>query len=298
MNENREFKSDVFSMLMEYPEYALEVFNALNGTAYSDPNLVEICTLTKGISLSVRNDASFIIDTDLSLYEHQSTYNPNMPLRSLIYLGEVIKPLVKDKDLYGRNRIKIPTPHLVVFYNGTKDCPEREPQKLSDSYEHDGAPEVELICTMYNINSGHNEDFMSKCPVLQEYMCFVDKVREFENAESKTPIDSAIQWCIKNDILKVFLSTRKDEVKKAMTIDMTFEAREEIIRREEHEAGRAEGREEGRTEGRAAGAKEAIINSVEQLMKNMHLSSEEALSAIGIDEKEKDMYLSILSETD
>lgn len=294
MNENREFKSDVFSMLMEYPEYALEVFNALNGTAYSDPNLVEICTLTKGISLSVRNDASFIIDTDLSLYEHQSTYNPNMPLRSLIYLGEVIKPLVKDKDLYGRNRIKIPTPHLVVFYNGTKDCPERELQKLSDSYEHDGAPEVELICTMYNINSGHNEDFMSKCPVLQEYMCFVDKVREFENAESKTPIDSAIQWCIKNDILKVFLSTRKDEVKKAMTIDMTFEAREEIIRREEHEAGRAEGREEGRT----AGAKEAIINSVKQLMKNMHLSSEEALSAIGIDEKEKDMYLSILSETD
>ena len=245
MNENREYKSDVFSMLMENPEYALQVFNALNGTDYTDPTLVEICTLAKGISLSVRNDASFIIDMDLSIYEHQSSYNPNMPLRSLIYLGEVLKPLVKGRDLYGSNRITIPTPHLVVFYNGTKDCPETEMQRLSDSYEHSGEPEVELTCIMYNINAGYNEEFKSRCPVMQEYMCFVDKVRELETAEDECPIEDAINWCIANDVLSDFLSKRKDEVKKAMTIDMTFEAREEIIRKEEREAGRLQGIEQG-----------------------------------------------------
>ena len=205
MSENREYKSDVFSMLMQYPENALQVFNALNGTNYTDPEVVEMCTLAKGISLSVRNDASFIIDMDLSICEHQSTYNPNMPLRSLIYLGDVIRPLVKGRDLYGSKRIMIPTPHMVVFYNGTKDCPEREVQRLSDSYAHDGEPEVELICVMYNINSVNNEDFLSECSVLREYMCFVNKVRENEDAESETPVEDAIDWCVENDVLREFL---------------------------------------------------------------------------------------------
>lgn len=243
MNENREYKSDVFSMLMEYPENALQVFNALNGTFYTDSNMVEMCTLMKCISLSVRNDASFIINMDLSIYEHQSSYNPNMPLRSLIYLGEIIRPIVRDQDIYGNRRIMIPTPHLVVFYNGTRDCPEKEIQKFSDSYVHSGEPEVELICTMYNINAGKNESFLSRCPVMRDYMCFVDKIREYDVAGNEMPITDAIAWCIENNVLRDFFLNRKDEVIKAMTIDMTFEAREEIIRKEEREIGRNEGKE-------------------------------------------------------
>ena len=269
MSENREYKSDVFSMLMQYPENALQVFNALNGTNYTDPGVVEMCTLAKGISLSVRNDASFIIDMDLSIYEHQSTYNPNMPLRSLIYLGDVIRPLIKGRDLYGSKRVMIPTPHMVVFYNGTKDCPEREVQRLSDSYVHDGEPEVELICVMYNINSGNNEDFLSECSVLREYMCFVNKVRENEDAERETPVEDAIDWCVENDVLREFLLERKDEVVKAMTIDMTFEAREEIIRKEEREQGREEGRAEGRAEGKAEGKAEGGREMLVTLVKNL-----------------------------
>lgn len=237
MNENREYKSDVFSMLMEYPENALQVFNALNGTNYTDSDLVEMCTLTKCISLSVRNDASFIINMNLSIYEHQSNYNPNMPLRSLIYLGEIIRSIVRTRDLYGSRRIMVPTPHLVVFYNGARNCPEKEIQKFSDSYTHDGNPEVELICTVYNINSGNNESFLDKCPILRDYMCFVDKVREFDILGNGSSIEEAIDWCIRNNVLKEFLLSRRNEVIKVMTIDMTFEAREEIIRKEEREQG-------------------------------------------------------------
>ena len=82
-----------------YPEYALNVYNVLNGTNYDDPELVEINTLEKGISLSIRNDAYFIIGADLNIYEHQSTYSRNMPLRSLIYFAEIIKSYVVDKDI-------------------------------------------------------------------------------------------------------------------------------------------------------------------------------------------------------
>ena len=280
MNENREYRSDVFSMLMEKPEYALQVFNALNGTNYSDPEVVEMCTLANGISLSVRNDASFIIDMHLSIYEHQSTYNPNMPLRSAIYLGEVMRSWLKGRDLYGSRRIMIPTPHLVVFYNGVKGCPEKEKQRLSDSYRHDGEPEIEIICTLYNINAGNNEDLLNRCPVMREYMIFVNRVRENEEAGSEKPIAEAIDWCVENCVLQEFLSERRKEVIKAMTIDMTFEAREEIIRNEGIEQGMEKG----------------ILTSLRNLMTNLKLSAEEAIKTLGIAPEDVEKYLSMLSK--
>ena len=39
---NREYKSDVFSMLLEDRARALDVYNAMAGTAYTDPEIIEI----------------------------------------------------------------------------------------------------------------------------------------------------------------------------------------------------------------------------------------------------------------
>lgn len=250
MSENREVKSDVFSMLMQEKEYALQVYNVVNDSHYDDPEKIEITTLKKGISLSIRNDASIILDMNLNLYEHQSTYSPNMPLRSLIYLADILKPIVKDKDIFGRKIIKIPNPKFVVFYNGRENRPAVEWLKLSDAYEHQMVePEMELSCTVYNINPGMNDDLLNKCKVLKEYMTFIERVRSNEKEKQEEPIKSAIEWCIENDILKDFLKAREEEVLKAMVIDMTFERREELIRRDEREEGRLEGRAEGRMEG-------------------------------------------------
>ena len=89
---NKEYKSDVFSMLLQDKKRAMEIYNAINGTDYDDPELVEMTTLDdKSFSLTVRNDASFILDANLSLYEHQSTYCPNMPLRDLLYFASIIQ---------------------------------------------------------------------------------------------------------------------------------------------------------------------------------------------------------------
>ena len=249
MSENREVKSDVFSMLMEDKANALEIYNALRGTNYTDPELVEIQELERFISLSMRNDGSFIVDMNLEIYEHQSTHDPNMPLRSLIYVAGILRKNISTTDLLSRRRIMIPTPHFVVFYNGQANRPSVETLRLSDSYENnDKDPMLELVCTVININVGKNDEFLEKCSVLSQYTQFIDKVREYESSNYQEPIKDAIDWCIQKGILVKFLKERGQEVIKAMTIDMTWERREQLIRRDEREAGREEGREEGRND--------------------------------------------------
>ena len=292
MAENREYKSDVFSMLMEDKANALELYNALNGSSYDDPEQVEIVSLRNGISLSIRNDAAFIVDMNLSIYEHQSTYNPNMPIRSLIYFAEYLREMIKNRDLLSSRLIRIPTPHFAVFYNGTGDRSERETLRLSASYEKPtDRPELELVCTMYNINPNKDGELLSRCKVLDEYTQFVEAVRRFEKEDTETSVRKAIDYCITNHILEGFLNNHRSEVEKAMAIDMTFERREVLIREEEREEGRKEGRKEGREEGREEGYKEGLIESVRSIMKNMNLTADEAMKALGIPEADYAKYL-------
>ena len=287
-NGNAEFKSDVFSLLLADKKRALEVYNAMNGTAYDDPELIENVSLEdKGISLSIRNDASFIIDYHLSLYEHQSTYSPNMPLRELIYFVNIISRRLKDKNLYGRSLVKIPVPHFVVFYNGKEPAPEHYELRLSDAFEHHtDAPEIELICQVYNINKGHNEELLSKCPTLRDYMYFVDLVREYHAKNNftdlKDAIRQAIDQCISEDILRDFLKEHRQEVEKMMQLDYTFERQIELERQEARksgeeigwklgeEAGRKLGEEVGRKLGEETGRKLGVEETLrEQIRKKI-----------------------------
>ncbi|MCD7982475.1 MAG: hypothetical protein LUF32_09270 [Clostridiales bacterium] len=234
---NQEYKSDVFSMLLEDPENALSVYNALNHTDYRDPSEVRIFRLEAGIQLSIRNDASFIIDSCLSIYEHQSTPNPNMPLRFLIYITELYKTLTKNRDLFSSTLRKIPRPSFVVFYNGRDKEPEVKYIKLSDAFECPAAkPELELVCTLYNINPGYNQEIINKCKVLKEYTEFVDRVRGFRDMYLlDKALDAAIDSCIRDHILEKFLRENRAEVKRVSTLDYTFERRLQLQREENQE---------------------------------------------------------------
>ena len=252
-NGNAKYSSDVFSMLLQDKNRALEIYNAMNGTAYDDPEEVEITTLEdRSFSLSIRNDASFILDAKLSLYEHQSTYCPNMPLRHLIYIVGMLQKRAysQKRDLYGKTLLKIPVPHFVVFYNGKEHAPEYYELRLSDAFEHKtDTPELELVCKVYNINKGNNKDLLEKCPTLREYMYFVDLVREFhaknDFSDLEIAIEQAINQCIRENVLRDFLIQHREEVTHMMTMDYTFERRLELQREEAIEEGREEGREEG-----------------------------------------------------
>ena len=240
MAGNREYKSDVFGMLMEEPGYALEVYNALNQSDYRDPGLVEVCNLERGISLSVRNDAAFILDMNLSIYEHESTVCPNMPLRELIYVTNILEQWVRTQNIYGRRLVKIPLPRFAVFYNGAEEQPERYQLKLSDAYANPvEKPELELTCTVYNINPGKNRKLLSKCPVLRQYMLFIGYVREYlgkyPEKDLGKAINKAIERCIREDVLREFLIRRRGEVTKVTQLDYTFDRRIELEREEARE---------------------------------------------------------------
>lgn len=251
---NKEYKSDVFSMLLQDKKRAMEIYNAINGTDYDDPELVEMTTLDdKSFSLTVRNDASFILDANLSLYEHQSTYCPNMPLRDLLYFASIIQKRIKDqkRDIYGGRILKIPVPHFVVFYNGKEDAPDQYDLRLSDAFEKETEdPEIELVCHVYNINSGKNTPLLSKCQTLREYMYFVDMVRKNNEISGnlEDAIEKAINQCMEENVLRDFLAQHREEVMHVMTLDYTFERRLEMQRAEAIEDGERIGTEIGKEE--------------------------------------------------
>lgn len=265
----REYKSNVFAMLLEVPNYALEVYNALNGSSYEDVSLLEIKKLNSGIILSMRNDASFLLDSYMNLYEHQSTSNPNMPLRFLLYFSSILQDMVaqKEYDLYGKKQIPIPTPKFVVFYNGVEARPEKETMRLSDAFlQKNEHYQLELMCEVYNINPGNNIDVMKNSHVLSGYTDFVEKVREkmVENKDIKEAVSEAIDECIKEGILKDFFQKNRKEVEEVAALDFTFERREELIRRDSFEEGKEEGRLEGREEGRLEGREEGRLEGREE----------------------------------
>ena len=270
---NREYKSDVFSMLLEDRARALDVYNAMAGTAYTDPEIIEVHTLESGVSLTVHNDASFVVSMDsvLNIYEHQSTYNPNMPLRELIYFVTIIKKLVENKYLLSHKLVKIPTPKFAVFYNGEKTRPEREVLKLSDAYENrSDEPQLELICTVYNINPGNNEDLKKRSQTLREYMIFVGYVNENlakakkGDKDYETAIRDAVNRCIAEDILKEFLLERGEDVQKIMMFDLTYEKQMENAKREWFNDGVEEGRASGIAEGTVRHLVTSVIKKVQK----------------------------------
>ena len=270
MAGNREYKSDVFCMLMEEPGYALEVYNALNHSDYWNPGLVEVCNLERGISLSVRNDAAFILDMNLSVYEHESTVCPNMPLRELIYVTNILEQWVKKQNLYGRKLVKIPTPRFAVFYNGVEEQRSQYQLKLSDAYANPmEAPELELTCTVYNINVGKNQALLSKCPVLRQYMIFIDYVREYlgkyPEKDLRKAINKAIDRCIREGVLREFLIRRRGEVTKVTQLDYTFDRRIELEREDARAEERVNTERERKAKEEERQAKEAAEKEVQRL---------------------------------
>ena len=186
-------------------------------------------------------------------------------------------------DLFGRKRIMIPTPHFVIFYNGTEKRPEYEEMRLSKSFYHQmEEPEIELICKAYNINPQNNQELKRRSLVLDGYTYFVEKVRD--NLKKKMSlteaIDAAIEDCIRNHVLEDFFRNRKDEVRKMTHLDYTWEKREKLIRKEEYEDGKAAGLSEGISKGRAAGISKGRADSILELLEDLGKVSDELLTKI------------------
>lgn len=131
----RIYKDSVFRMLFKEKGELLSLYNAIYGTEYMDPDELEIATLENAIYMGLKNDVSCIIDYHLILFEHQSTINPNMPLRSLMYVSDLYEKLTAELDIYSSRQIILPNPSFIVLYNGKRKQPERKIMLLSDAVD-------------------------------------------------------------------------------------------------------------------------------------------------------------------
>lgn len=277
LTTNRLYKARLFKVLFHEKEKLLELYNAANGTHYTDPELLEINTLKNAIYMSMHNDISFIIDSNLSLYEHQSTYNPNIPLRNLMYMADLYSAIVKDENLYGRKRVKIPTPRFIVFYNGIGEQPDSQVLKLSDMFQTPvDKPSLELEAIMLNINPGHNKELLAASKTLRDYSEYTARVRKYASQmKLEDAVEKAIAECIKGGIMSDFLLKHRAEAKK-MSI---YEYDEEKHIRQEREDAWEDGRKsklmeqiqkkqaKGKNTAQIAEDLEEDIEIIEQLMK-------------------------------
>ena len=206
LSVNRMYKARLFEMLFSDKKELLGLYNAVNGTHYKDPDDLEINTLENAIYMSMRNDISFVIDMRVSLYEHQSTFSPNLPLRYLFYIADLYSEITKDANLYAETMVKIPTPRFVIFYNGEKKRADKEVLKLSDMYQvEEGKPSLELEAVFLNINPGCNDEIKKWCKTLSDYVEYTSRVREYtKKMPIEAAVESAITECIKEGILAEF----------------------------------------------------------------------------------------------
>ena len=225
----RTFKDSPFRMAFQGKEELLSLYNAVNDSSYTNADDLEINTLDDVMYMGMKNDVSFLFCSYLNLYEAQSTYNPNMPLRGFLYFGDLIKGFLEMRhmDIYSAVQLKLPMPKFIVFYNGLREEPERKILRLSDSFEGSAGEEPALECTaiMLNINYGHNRELMEKCQVLHDYSYFVEEVRRgMQSGKTlEEAVDDTINHSMSEGVLKDILRKNRAEVKRVMWSDYNEE---------------------------------------------------------------------------
>lgn len=255
---NRKHKDRLFRFLFgnhEHREWTLSLYNAVNGSAYDNPDDIQITTIEDVIYMGMKNDVSFLISDMLNIYEQQSTFNPNMPVRLLMYAGKLYDKYISinHKNIYSRTLVQLPAPKLVVFYNGLEGK-EDMVLRLSDAFQTENSTQgtglmeydIEVKVRMLNINQGKNKEIMDRCRPLAEYAWFIDRIRENSaEMEIEEAVDRAIDDMPKDNLILPYLLANRTEVKN-MCITEYDEAETMEMFKEE---GRIEGHREGHMEG-------------------------------------------------
>ena len=288
---NRKYKDRLFRFIFSDKGNLLQLYNAINDSHYNNPDDLVITTIDDVVYMGMKNDLSFIIDDIMSLYEHQSTHSPNLPLRGLFYFSAMYRNYIEPmkQKLYTDSPLRIPFPVYLVFYNGSIEEPERKEILLSDLFIQNGKglqPALECTALLLNINVGHNQELMEKCRILKEYAQFIHTIRSkisvglpFQEA-----VETAVEDCISQNILSEILRKNKAEV-----IDMILtEYDENEFREFLKEDSWKKGHEAGVQDGIKTGIREIIRTFTElQLPKEQLLDKLTNSFSLSVEEAEE-----------
>lgn len=240
--ENREHKSSLFCKAFEEKKYLLDLYNSIHETDYQNEEDLKVNTLENVMYITMKNDLSFLIGCNMNLYEHQSTINPNMPLRGLLYFAQLYNKYIakNNLNLFSSSVQQIPTPQYIVFYNGTQEQPDEQILLLSELFQKQHERQhvegcLECQARMLNINYGKNRELMEKCRRLEEYAICVARVRQYATGDIENRVEAitrAIDECIAEGILADILTEQKAEVLELVLTTFNRELYEQGLREE------------------------------------------------------------------
>ena len=274
----REFKDRLFIFLFGSQlrrDWTLSLYNGVNHSHYGNPQDIETMTIGEILYLGMRNDVAFLLSGFLNLYEQQATWNPNMPIRFLLYLARIYEKYIYQNklNLFSEKLLSLPVPQFAVFYNGTKEQPDERILLLSDLFDAGlvkGNPSLELRVRMININRGRNPELMKACRPLAEYSWLIGEIRnnQARSWDLGHAVDMALDDMPKDYLIRECLMENRVEVKGMVLEELDQDWIREVIRKEAWEDGLEAGREEGREAGRRETSKiyDAILAERDRAM--------------------------------
>ena len=282
----RNYKDTLFRMIFgreneQSAKWRLDLYNALSGKNYTNPDDLQLTTIENVIYITMKKDISFLVDSQMTLLEHQSTFNPNMPLRGFFYFSQLYQMHLarEEKDLFG-TLVKIPAPRYIVFYNGDKKLPETSKLRLSDAFDNfTETCDFEWTATVININTEYNKGLQKNCKALYDYISYVDRVKSNQknNMNIKDAVDKAVNWAVKENLLEGFFKEHKAEVEAMILTEFDKDLYDKNRRKE------------GYDEGIIDGAHTKAVEAAKNLLKMKLLTVEQISQAAGlpVDEVEK-----------
>ena len=288
---NRKYKDSVFVDLFSEDEKAkenfLSLYNALHNTELKDTEQLKNIRLDQVLYMSFYNDVSYLVDNKIIvLAEHQSTINPNMPLRCLEYISRLYETLFESKEKYSRKLLQIPIPEFYVFYNGEEDYPSDKILKLSDAFiEKIGEANLELTVKVININKQNSHPILENCKTMYEYTVFVETVRKWKEIDQINGFEKAIEECIQNNILKDYLKRKTKEVLNMLVAEYDYETDIAVQREESLRIGIQQGIEQGIQQGFSDGSYKTKLEMA-KLMKGMNYPINDICTISGLSVEE------------
>ena len=288
---NRRYKDSVFADLFGEDKNAkknfLALYNTLYAANYHSTSILKNIRLKQTMYMSFANDVSYLVDNKIIvLAEHQSTVNPNMPLRCLEYVTRLYEHIQNPRERYSRTLKTIPMPTFYVFYNGVEKFPAKQILKLSDSFiMQSETVNLELVVKLININYDKDSRIVKRCEPLGQYSLFVDAVRRHIAVDKEHGFENAIKECIKNDILREYLQRKSREVINMLIAEYDY-ATDIAVQREE--AGRIafvngikQGKSLGLIEGKVEGSRQAKLETA-RILKQLGDSTQKIVQATGL----------------
>ena len=295
---NRENKDRLFRFIFgneENKAWTLSLYNAVNGTSYQNPDDIMITTIQDALYMGMKDDISILVYATMNMFEQQSTFNPNLPLRYLIYAGMIYSGLIESGkwkiNLYSSKIQKLPVPKCVCFYNGIQEKDDMI-LELSSAFPENSDPDLQVRVHMLNINYGRNEALLNACAPLRDYSFLIYRIRIHQNngMEIGDAVDLAVNELSDDSVIKPFIMKNRAEVKRMCITEYdevkTMNMFREEGREEGYNEGRADGYNSGRTDGYNSGRTDGQLQSLVSLAEKRYITIEQAAEEAGMSVEE------------